>query len=164
MADEQTCLTADPERQREDRQPLVRQGALWVVVPVGRIPGDYQLAFSMTMLACLVATALAALVAARRLGLSPARQALAVGVVALTPVLLAALGGAICAKAGVFNVGLEGFMLVGAFAATNPVQGVDIKSTLFDTANSVVSGSVSEQEWQQMLNETSNRLSGEIAQ
>jgi ABC-type uncharacterized transport system permease subunit len=36
---------------------------------------------------------------------------------ALTPVLLAALGGAICAKAGVFNVGLEGFMLVGAFAA-----------------------------------------------
>ncbi len=36
---------------------------------------------------------------------------------ALTPVLLAALGGAICAKAGVFNVGLEGAMLVGAFAA-----------------------------------------------
>jgi simple sugar transport system permease protein len=32
-------------------------------------------------------------------------------------VLLAALGGAICAKAGVFNVGLEGFMLAGAFAA-----------------------------------------------
>ena len=29
---------------------------------------------------------------------------------ALTPVLLAALGGAICAKAGVFNVGLEGFV------------------------------------------------------
>lgn len=36
---------------------------------------------------------------------------------ALTPILLAALGGAICAKAGVFNVGLEGFMLTGAFAA-----------------------------------------------
>ena len=36
---------------------------------------------------------------------------------ALTPVLLAALGGALCAKAGVFNVGLEGFMLAGAFAA-----------------------------------------------
>jgi ABC-type uncharacterized transport system permease subunit len=36
---------------------------------------------------------------------------------ALTPILLAALGGAICAKAGVFNVALEGFMLVGAFAA-----------------------------------------------
>jgi general nucleoside transport system permease protein len=36
---------------------------------------------------------------------------------ALTPVLLAALGGALCAKAGIFNVGLEGFLLVGAFAA-----------------------------------------------
>ena len=45
----------------------------------------------MTMLACLVATAIAALVAARQLGLSPARQALAVGVVALTPVLLGTL-------------------------------------------------------------------------
>jgi simple sugar transport system permease protein len=36
---------------------------------------------------------------------------------ALSPVLLAALGGAICAKAGVFNVALEGSLLVGAFAA-----------------------------------------------
>lgn len=35
----------------------------------------------------------------------------------LTPVLLAAFGGLLCAKAGVFNVALEGFMLVGAFAA-----------------------------------------------
>jgi len=36
---------------------------------------------------------------------------------ALTPVLLAAFAGLICTKVGVFNVGLEGLMLVGCFAA-----------------------------------------------
>ncbi|MBB3128493.1 simple sugar transport system permease protein [Paenibacillus rhizosphaerae] len=35
----------------------------------------------------------------------------------LTPILLAALGGALCSRAGLFNVGLEGFMLLGAFSA-----------------------------------------------
>jgi ABC-type uncharacterized transport system permease subunit len=35
----------------------------------------------------------------------------------LTPILLAALGGALCARAGLFNVGLEGLMLIGAFSA-----------------------------------------------
>ncbi|MDD9268826.1 ABC transporter permease [Paenibacillus sp. GCM10023248] len=35
----------------------------------------------------------------------------------VAPILLAALGGAICSRVGLFNVGLEGFVLVGAFTA-----------------------------------------------
>ncbi|WP_410614478.1 ABC transporter permease [Amycolatopsis sp. lyj-109] len=36
---------------------------------------------------------------------------------ALTPILFAALAGALCQRAGVFNIALEGTMLVGCFAA-----------------------------------------------
>src|SRR5690625_3487526 len=36
---------------------------------------------------------------------------------ALIPILLAALGGLICERAGIFNIALEGLLLVGAFGA-----------------------------------------------
>ncbi|MEW8987027.1 MAG: ABC transporter permease, partial [Bacillus sp. (in: firmicutes)] len=35
----------------------------------------------------------------------------------VSPILLAALGGALCARVGIFNVGLEGLILAGAFSA-----------------------------------------------
>jgi len=37
------------------------------------------------------------------------------GISLATPLLLCALGGAVCSKAGNFNIALEGFMLIGAF-------------------------------------------------
>ena len=35
----------------------------------------------------------------------------------VSPILLAALGGALCTRVGIFNVGLEGLVLAGAFSA-----------------------------------------------
>ena len=80
---------AIPYRDFDVEYPPLATGLFWLV---GRAPGgDYQLAFSMTMLACLIATALAALLIARRLGLSRVRTVIAVAVIALTPVLLGTL-------------------------------------------------------------------------
>jgi N-acetylglucosamine transport system substrate-binding protein len=48
--------------------------------------------------------------------------------------------------------------LVGGFASTAPVPGVDIKATLFDTANSVISGDKTVEQWQAALNDASEKL------
>ncbi|XVV15244.1 carbohydrate ABC transporter substrate-binding protein [Actinoplanes sp. CA-131856] len=48
--------------------------------------------------------------------------------------------------------------LVGGFASTAPVEGVDIKATLFDTANSIISGDKTEAQWQTALNDASEKL------
>lgn len=80
---------AIPYRDFDVEYPPLATGLFWLV---GRAPGgDYQLAFSMAMLVCLVATALAALLIARRLGLSRVRTVIVVAVIALTPLLLGTL-------------------------------------------------------------------------
>jgi N-acetylglucosamine transport system substrate-binding protein len=48
--------------------------------------------------------------------------------------------------------------LVGSFAATTPVPGVDLKATLFDAANGIAAGTVTLDEWQNRVNEASNKL------
>ena len=48
--------------------------------------------------------------------------------------------------------------LVGAFAATESVPGVDLKAALFDTASGVISGTTTMEQWQDEVNEASNAL------
>ncbi|USG65522.1 ABC transporter permease [Brevibacillus ruminantium] len=58
----------------------------------------------------------------------------------VTPILLAALGGALCSRVGVFNVGLEGLILVGAFSAIvgNHFTGSLVLAVLFAAAVTVL--------------------------
>lgn len=48
--------------------------------------------------------------------------------------------------------------LVGGFASTAPVEGVNIKSTLFDTANSIISGDKTPEQWLTDLDVASEKL------
>ncbi|MGG6312160.1 carbohydrate ABC transporter substrate-binding protein [Paenibacillus macerans] len=48
--------------------------------------------------------------------------------------------------------------LVGGFVSTSPVEGVNIKTTLFDTANSIISGDKTVDDWRSDLNDASEKL------
>ena len=50
--------------------------------------------------------------------------------------------------------------VMGGFAATNPVEGVSMKDTLFETVNSIVSGDKTVAEWQAAVEEVSDQLRG----
>ncbi|MGA9227264.1 MAG: ABC transporter permease, partial [Mesobacillus sp.] len=58
----------------------------------------------------------------------------------VSPILLAALGGALCARVGIFNVGLEGLILAGAFSAIagNHYSGSVLVAVLCGIAGSVL--------------------------
>lgn len=58
----------------------------------------------------------------------------------VSPILLAALGGALCARVGIFNVGLEGLILAGAFSAIagNHFSGSVLAAVLCGIAGSVL--------------------------
>lgn len=58
----------------------------------------------------------------------------------VTPILLAALGGALCARVGLFNVGLEGLVLIGAFSAIvgNHLTGSVFLGVVFAAAMSLL--------------------------
>lgn len=48
--------------------------------------------------------------------------------------------------------------VVGGFASAKPVEGVDIKATLFNTADSIISKKTTVSQWQSKLNSASNQL------
>lgn len=66
-------------------------GATGIFAAVWWIPGNYVVGFSALMLACLCVCILGVIATARALGYSPVRQALAGGVIALSPLLLGSL-------------------------------------------------------------------------
>lgn len=68
--------------------PPFAAGLFWLA---GTLPGIYAAVFSGLMLACLIATALAALAIARVLGMPPLGQAAAGVAVALSPLMIGAL-------------------------------------------------------------------------
>ena len=60
------------------------------------------------------------------------------GISLATPLLLCALGGSVCSKAGNFNIALEGFMLIGAFFGV--VGSYYLKSALLGMLLAVIAG------------------------
>ncbi|ASA20425.1 carbohydrate ABC transporter substrate-binding protein [Paenibacillus donghaensis] len=48
--------------------------------------------------------------------------------------------------------------LVGGFVSTKPVEGVNIKAVLFDTANSIISKQKTAEDWQKDLNQASEKM------
>lgn len=77
-----------PYRDFSLEYPPFAAGLFWLA---GTLPGIYAATFSGLMLACLIATALAAVTIARVLGMAPLGQAAAGAAVALCPLMLGAL-------------------------------------------------------------------------
>jgi N-acetylglucosamine transport system substrate-binding protein len=48
--------------------------------------------------------------------------------------------------------------VVGGFASTKPVEGVNIKETMFNTVDSIVSKKTTVKQWQDKINTVSNKL------
>ncbi len=97
-----------PYRDFDVEYPPLATGLFWVV---DRIPGSDTGAWSIAMLACLIATALSAVAAARTLGYGTVRQVTAGAIVAATPLLL---GGLVANRYDLAVAALLGGVLVAA--------------------------------------------------